>query len=294
MRIVNAGIVDRALTGFGSTGVTHTPLYRPSDTDAHAGTGADETAIRGESSVSLVRLAPGGRIARHPATVPQLLVVLSGSGWVRGAEDVWTPIVAGSAAFWERGELHETWTTTSMTVLIVEAAGRAFPRSLFGTMSDPAQRTDRQARPATRVVCVNDRREILLMRWRASSDGELWWEPPGGGIEPGEEPMTATKREWREETGLPDEMVREQYVFVHRDSWWDGIHHVADEAFFLGRSVGSPEVSTSGMSPKEIEEFVEYRWVPILELGTLPGTVEPASLAEVLCHLESLAEGYEN
>ena len=37
---------------------------------------------------AIFRIAPGGRIARHPAMVPQILAVLEGSGHVSGAADV--------------------------------------------------------------------------------------------------------------------------------------------------------------------------------------------------------------
>ena len=41
-------------------------------------------------------------------------------------------------------------------------------------------------RPAARVICLDAADRVLLMHWRDPSDGHLLWEPPGGGIEPGE------------------------------------------------------------------------------------------------------------
>jgi 8-oxo-dGTP pyrophosphatase MutT (NUDIX family) len=61
----------------------------------------------------------------------------------------------------------------------------------------------RVLRPAVRVVCLDQRQRLLLLRWRDPADGSYVWEPPGGGVEPGEQPIDAARRELQEETGLP-------------------------------------------------------------------------------------------
>ena len=72
---------------------------------------------------AVFRVAPGGRIARHPATYPQILAVLDGSGNVSGASGVDEPIEAGEAIFWQAGEEHETKTADGLTALIIEGDG---------------------------------------------------------------------------------------------------------------------------------------------------------------------------
>jgi quercetin dioxygenase-like cupin family protein len=72
---------------------------------------------------AVFRFAPGGRILRHPATYPQILAVLDGSGEVSGADGVAEPIAAGEAVFWAAGEEHETRTAAGLTALIVEGEG---------------------------------------------------------------------------------------------------------------------------------------------------------------------------
>ncbi|WP_241027565.1 NUDIX domain-containing protein [Streptomyces verrucosisporus] len=42
--------------------------------------------------------------------------------------------------------------------------------------------------PAARVVCLDAADRVLLLEWRDPYDGSRLWEPPGGGIEPGETP----------------------------------------------------------------------------------------------------------
>ena len=69
---------------------------------------------------AVFRVAPGGRIVRHPATYPQILAVLEGSGEASGERDVTEPIVAGEAVFWHAGEEHELTSRAGLTALIIE------------------------------------------------------------------------------------------------------------------------------------------------------------------------------
>jgi quercetin dioxygenase-like cupin family protein len=72
---------------------------------------------------AVFRLAPGGRIMRHPATVPQILAVLEGSGRVSGGDGVFAPIAAGEAVFWSAGEEHETVSDDGLTALVLGPKG---------------------------------------------------------------------------------------------------------------------------------------------------------------------------
>jgi quercetin dioxygenase-like cupin family protein len=73
-----------------------------------------------EAAVSCAYLSIDGIIGYHQATVPQLFLVLQGEGWVRSETSDKTSIKAGQAAYWERGEWHESGTETGMTVIIIE------------------------------------------------------------------------------------------------------------------------------------------------------------------------------
>jgi quercetin dioxygenase-like cupin family protein len=84
------------------------------------------TASIGQGSAfqaAVFRLVPGGRIARHPASVSQVLAVIEGSGEVSGPSGVGEPIEAGEAVFWETGEEHETTTSGGLTAVIIEGEG---------------------------------------------------------------------------------------------------------------------------------------------------------------------------
>jgi quercetin dioxygenase-like cupin family protein len=69
----------------------------------------------------VIEIGPGGIVARHPAVVPQLFVVVSGTGWVSGADGECEAIGAGEAVLWEQGEEHESGSDEGMTALVLEA-----------------------------------------------------------------------------------------------------------------------------------------------------------------------------
>jgi quercetin dioxygenase-like cupin family protein len=69
---------------------------------------------------AIFRFERGGRLRRHPATIPQILAVLAGSGEVSGADGVDEPIEAGEAVFWHGGEEHGTRSADGLTALIIE------------------------------------------------------------------------------------------------------------------------------------------------------------------------------
>jgi quercetin dioxygenase-like cupin family protein len=72
---------------------------------------------------AVFRIAPGGRLRRHPATYPQILAALEGAGEVSGADGVFEPIEPGEAVFWAEGEEHETTSATGLTALVIEGDG---------------------------------------------------------------------------------------------------------------------------------------------------------------------------
>jgi hypothetical protein len=78
------------------------------------------THVTNEAIVHYAYLNSGGVIGYHQAISPQLFLVVQGNGWVRGESNERTPISTGQAAFWEKGEWHESGTETGMTAIIIE------------------------------------------------------------------------------------------------------------------------------------------------------------------------------
>ena len=88
---------------------------------APGSTSARVRRLSAEAHTVVIEIAPGGVVARHPAVVTQLFVVVHGSGWVSGATAEREAIQAGEAVLWDQGEEHESGSDEGMTALVVEA-----------------------------------------------------------------------------------------------------------------------------------------------------------------------------
>ncbi|GII03762.1 NUDIX hydrolase [Planobispora takensis] len=143
-------------------------------------------------------------------------------------------------------------------------------------------------RPAARVVCVDGRGRVLLMRWYDPVGGQEFWEPPGGGIDPGETPAEAARRELAEETGLPGEAVLDRWVPVRREFTWLGVRYAKTERFYLARFTGTPEVGPGALTSEENGTYRGFAWFSPEEMAGLPDPLEPPDLVAVVSRLTLL------
>ena len=60
--------------------------------------------------IGCMYLETNGVVGYHDAVIPQLLLVISGEGWVRGEDEFKVKVKTGDAVFWKKGEGHETTT----------------------------------------------------------------------------------------------------------------------------------------------------------------------------------------
>jgi quercetin dioxygenase-like cupin family protein len=75
-------------------------------------------------SVVAIHLQPGGVLGAHPAAQQQLFLVVAGGGRFRGAERIWHDASPGRAAFWSKGEVHETRAgPEGLTAIVLEGEG---------------------------------------------------------------------------------------------------------------------------------------------------------------------------
>jgi 8-oxo-dGTP diphosphatase len=131
-----------------------------------------------------------------------------------------------------------------------------------------------------RVICFDPGGAVLLMKWRDPVDGRIFWEPPGGGIEPGETSRQAAARELHEETSLVVDLGPRS-VLVDRDYRWAGRRHVHVEEFFRAET-DTADVRLERPTDEELATFVEWRFVRPDELGGLDAPLEPPLLEAVL------------
>lgn len=143
-------------------------------------------------------------------------------------------------------------------------------------------------RPAARVICVDASGRVLLMHWRDTVSGRTLWEPPGGGIDPGETPLEAARRELTEETGLPGAAVLDLWVPVRREFDWLGVHYAKTERFYLARFEGTPATAPASLTAEEDVTFLGSGWFSATEMADLPDHLEPPGLPEVVRRLTLL------
>ncbi|MNO13960.1 hypothetical protein D3C76_36000 [compost metagenome] len=77
--------------------------------------------IEKDASIGCMYLEENGVIGYHQAVVPQLLLLMSGEGLVRGGNTNFIKVQAGDAVFWEGGEWHETRSGTGLTAIVIES-----------------------------------------------------------------------------------------------------------------------------------------------------------------------------
>jgi 8-oxo-dGTP pyrophosphatase MutT (NUDIX family) len=155
-----------------------------------------------------------------------------------------------------------------------------------------------ERRAAVRLVVLDERGQILLFRTRSPTYPEtgLWWELPGGGIDPGESYVDTAVRELREETGLvagevgPPTWTRTATFKIR------AARRIQDEVVVTVRVAGiAPPIDVEAQLDYERESYVDHRW---WRPADLPATERyyPGRLAEFLPAFlagEQIDEGFE-
>jgi 8-oxo-dGTP pyrophosphatase MutT (NUDIX family) len=140
------------------------------------------------------------------------------------------------------------------------------------------------SRPSARIICLDGQGRILLLHWRDPFDGSTKWEPPGGGIEAGETPLQAARRELIEETSLASDLIEARPVEIARAFRWNGRDHEHTEWFYLAR-IPKADLRPAGLLADETEQFLGYRWFSLKEIQLSPERIDPIQLLEVIADL---------
>jgi 8-oxo-dGTP pyrophosphatase MutT (NUDIX family) len=140
-----------------------------------------------------------------------------------------------------------------------------------------------QHRRAARVILVNDRDEVLLLRGTDPQHPEAgtWWLTPGGGLNDGESLTDAAARELFEETGAHVTDLGETVFTRTGDFTFNGVHYIQDEWYFVGR-IAHFEPTFAGFEEHEVSAINGWRWWPRESLRATAETIYPNELIELL------------
>ena len=124
-------------------------------------------------------------------------------------------------------------------------------------------------RPCVGIMLLNANGEVFVAQRIDSARGA--WQMPQGGIDDGETPANAARRELKEETGTNNATIIAEYAeWISYDlpdhlikRLWKGRYRGQTQKWFAMRFLGTDEdIDINTAEP----EFNAWRWVPMAEL----------------------------
>ncbi|SDP97802.1 NUDIX hydrolase [Lentzea jiangxiensis] len=138
-------------------------------------------------------------------------------------------------------------------------------------------------RIGARVLLLDANDRVLLIHACDPQDrGHDWWELPGGGLNDGEEPDDAARREVAEETGLVLPVLgRKLWIRESRFHYKGRDHHRVDHVFLCRITDTAPKVA---LKPTENEKagLIERRWWSAADLRATTAKLLPATLPRLV------------
>jgi len=149
-------------------------------------------------------------------------------------------------------------------------------------------------RRSARALILDEDDRILLCRFvfphpAVPEQAKAVWAAPGGGIEAGEDRLTALRRELREETGLaitgnPPHVWHQEVVTADQAPGFDGI---VNDYFLIRANHFQPRGELTDDELAADENLAAFRWWQLSEIAgcTGPELFSPRDLAKPLAAL---------
>ena len=133
-------------------------------------------------------------------------------------------------------------------------------------------------RSAVRALVLDEERRTLLVQFR-DEQGQTWWATPGGGIDDGEDPESALRRELAEELGLDEfDLGPEIWTREHTFAWRRTILRQRERMWL----VEIPHHEPVPRVDLAAELVADVRWWTQEELDAATETLVPERLPQLL------------